>query len=55
LSTGYTLTLDSLKLHSMLVDHDALVLDRGRGHDGRLSDRAAIVGFSCTEIVSLGE
>ena len=26
-STGYTLTLDSLKLHSMLVDHDALVMD----------------------------
>src|ERR1700733_6750604 len=26
-STGYTLTLDSLKLHSMLVDHDALVVD----------------------------
>jgi hypothetical protein len=26
-ATGYTLTLDSLKLHSMLVDHDALVVD----------------------------
>jgi len=26
-TTGYTLTLDSLKLHSMLVDHNALVLD----------------------------
>jgi len=26
-STGYTVTLDSLKLHSMLVDHNALVLD----------------------------
>ena len=26
-STGYALTLDSLKLHSMLVDHDALVVD----------------------------
>lgn len=26
-STGYALTLDSLKLHSMLVDHDVLVLD----------------------------
>jgi hypothetical protein len=26
-STGYTLTLKSLKIHSMLVDHDALVLD----------------------------
>ena len=26
-TTGYTLTLDSLKLHSMLVDHDALVVD----------------------------
>lgn len=25
--TGYTLTLKSLKLHSMLVDHDALVVD----------------------------
>lgn len=26
-TTGYTLTLDSLKLHSMLVDHGALVVD----------------------------
>ena len=26
-STGYTITLDSLKLHSMLVDHDALTID----------------------------
>ena len=26
-ATGYTLTLDALKLHSMLVDHDALVVD----------------------------
>jgi hypothetical protein len=26
-ATGYTLTLDSLKLHSMLVDHGALVVD----------------------------
>jgi len=26
-ATGYTLTLDMLKLHSMLVDHNALVLD----------------------------
>ncbi len=26
-STGYTLTLKSLKLHSMVVDHDALVVD----------------------------
>ena len=26
-ATGYTLTLDSLKLHSMLVDHNALVVD----------------------------
>ena len=26
-STGYAITLDSLKLHSMLVDHDALVVD----------------------------
>ena len=26
-ATGYTLTLKSLKLHSMLVDHDALVVD----------------------------
>jgi hypothetical protein len=26
-STGYTLTLDSLKLHSMMVDHDALTID----------------------------
>jgi hypothetical protein len=26
-TTGYTLTLNSLKLHSMLVDHDALMVD----------------------------
>jgi hypothetical protein len=26
-TTGYTLTLNALKLHSMLVDHNALVLD----------------------------
>lgn len=26
-TTGYALTLDSLKLHSMLVDHNALVVD----------------------------
>jgi hypothetical protein len=26
-TTGYSLTLDSLKLHSMLVDHGALVVD----------------------------
>jgi hypothetical protein len=26
-TTGYTLKLDLLKLHSMLVDHDALVVD----------------------------
>jgi hypothetical protein len=26
-ATGYTLMLDALKLHSMLVDHDALVVD----------------------------
>jgi hypothetical protein len=26
-TTGYTLTLDSLKVHSMVVDHDALVVD----------------------------
>jgi hypothetical protein len=26
-STGYTITLDSLKLHSMMVDHDALTID----------------------------
>jgi hypothetical protein len=26
-STGYTLTLKSLKLHSMVVDHDTLVVD----------------------------
>jgi hypothetical protein len=30
-STGYTLTLDSLKLHSMQVDHDALVIDVDAG------------------------
>ena len=26
-ATGYTLTLDSLKLHSMLIDHGALVVN----------------------------
>lgn len=26
-TTGYVLTLDSLKLHSMLVDHEALLID----------------------------
>ncbi len=26
-STGYTITLDTLKLHSMLVDHEALTID----------------------------
>jgi hypothetical protein len=26
-ATGYALTLDTLKLHSMVVDHDALVVD----------------------------
>jgi hypothetical protein len=30
-TTGYTLTLDSLKLHSMVVDHDALVVDVDAG------------------------
>ena len=30
-ATGYTLTLDSLKLHSMLVDHGALVVDVDAG------------------------
>jgi len=30
-STGYTLTLDTLKLHSMLVDHDSLVVDVDAG------------------------
>ena len=30
-STGYTLALDSLKLHSMQVDHDALVIDVDAG------------------------
>lgn len=30
-ATGYTLTLSSLKLHSMLVDHDALVVDVDAG------------------------
>ena len=30
-ATGYTLTLDMLKLHSMLVDHDALVVDVDAG------------------------
>jgi hypothetical protein len=30
-ATGYTLTLNSLKLHSMLVDHDALVVDVDAG------------------------
>jgi hypothetical protein len=26
-STGYAITLDTLKLHSMMVDHDALTID----------------------------
>jgi hypothetical protein len=30
-ATGYTLTLDSLKLHSMLVNRDALVVDVDAG------------------------
>jgi len=30
-STGYTITLDMLKLHSMMVDHDALVVDLDAG------------------------
>jgi hypothetical protein len=30
-TTGYTLTLDSLKLHSMLVDHGVLVVDVDAG------------------------
>jgi hypothetical protein len=30
-TTGYTLTLNSLKLHSMLVDRDALVVDVDAG------------------------
>ena len=30
-STGYTLTLDSLKLHSMQVDHDVLTIDVDAG------------------------
>ncbi|HEV2646119.1 MAG TPA: hypothetical protein VGU46_07120 [Acidobacteriaceae bacterium] len=30
-STGYALTLDTLKLHSMLVDHEALVVDVDAG------------------------
>lgn len=30
-TTGYTLTLNSLKLHSMLVDHNALVVDVDAG------------------------
>jgi hypothetical protein len=30
-STGYTITLDTLKLHSMLVDHEALVVDVDAG------------------------
>jgi hypothetical protein len=30
-ATGYTLTLDTLKLHSMVVDHDALVVDVDAG------------------------
>jgi len=30
-TTGYTLTLDSLKLHSMQVDHNALVVDVDAG------------------------
>jgi hypothetical protein len=30
-ATGYALTLNSLKLHSMIVDHDALVVDVDAG------------------------
>ena len=30
-TTGYTLTLDSLKIHSMIVDHEALVVDVDAG------------------------
>jgi hypothetical protein len=30
-TTGYTLTLDTLKLHSMLVEHGALVVDVDAG------------------------
>jgi hypothetical protein len=30
-ATGYTITLDTLKLHSMLVDDDALVVDLDAG------------------------
>jgi hypothetical protein len=30
-TTGYALTLESLKLHSMVVDHDALVVDVDAG------------------------
>jgi hypothetical protein len=30
-ATGYTLTLDTLKLHSMLVDKDSLVVDVDAG------------------------
>ena len=30
-STGYTITLDTLKLHSMLVDHEALAVDVDAG------------------------
>jgi hypothetical protein len=30
-STGYTLTLDSLKLHSMQVDHESMIIDVDAG------------------------
>ncbi len=30
-TTGYSLTLDLLKLHSMIIDHDALVVDMDAG------------------------
>jgi hypothetical protein len=30
-ATGYSLTLDSLKLHSMIIDHDDLVVDMDAG------------------------
>jgi hypothetical protein len=30
-STGYAITLDSLKLHSMMVDHDTLTIDVDAG------------------------
>jgi hypothetical protein len=30
-ATGYSLTLDSLKLHSMIIDNDDLVVDMDAG------------------------